>query len=115
MISQNEFITMSLDLNLFFLRIMKEHSFFLEVGFYAERQRYGRESENVQGEIRTTFSEATALANGNVSANLDLQSGNYAIHLEAERLTNLHGIPFNLELTRWRNVAAYRSWSAGCN
>ena len=32
MLTQKEFITMSLDLNLFFLRIMKEHSFFLEIG-----------------------------------------------------------------------------------
>ena len=42
MISKNDFITMSLALNLFFLRIMKEHSFFLELGFLPNDKKYVR-------------------------------------------------------------------------
>lgn len=33
MLSTKEFIRQSLELNLFFIRIMKEHAFFLEAGF----------------------------------------------------------------------------------
>lgn len=102
MISQNEFITMSLDLNLFFLRIMKEHSFFLEVGFTPRDKDMAERARMFRERFEQLLSEATALANGNVSANL-LTSNQATTQytLEAERLTNFYtGIPFNLELTR---------------
>jgi hypothetical protein len=102
LISQNEFITMSLDLNLFFLRIMKEHSFFLEVGFTPRDKDMAERARMFRERFEQLLSEATALANGNVSANL-LTSNQATTQytLEAERLTNFYtGIPFNLELTR---------------
>ena len=102
MISQNEFITMSLDLNLFFLRIMKEHSFFLEVGFTPRDKDMAERARMFRERFEQLLSEATALANGNVSANL-LTSNQATTQytLEAERLTNFYtGVPFNLELTR---------------
>ena len=102
MISQKEFITMSLDLNLFFLRIMKEHSFFLEVGFTPRDKDMAERARMFRERFEQLLSEATALANGNVSANL-LTSNQATTQytLEAERLTNFYtGVPFNLELTR---------------
>ena len=89
MISQNEFITMSLDLNLFFLRIMKEHSFFLEVGFTPRDKDMAERARMFRERFEQLLSEATALANGNVSANL-LTSNQATTQytLEAERLTN---------------------------
>lgn len=102
MISQNEFITMSLDLNLFFLRIMKKHSFFLEVGFTPRDKDMAERARMFRERFEQLLSEATALANGNVSANL-LTSNQATTQytLEAERLTNFYtGVPFNLELTR---------------
>jgi hypothetical protein len=93
---------MSLDLNLFFLRIMKEHSFFLEVGFTPRDKDMAERARMFRERFEQLLSEATALANGNVSANL-LTSNQATTQytLEAERLTNFYtGIPFNLELTR---------------
>ena len=102
MISQKEFITMSLDLNLFFLRIMKEHSFFLEIGFAPRDKNMGEQAAMFRQGFEQLLSEATALANGNVSRNaLSSRQATTQYTLEAERLTNFYtGIPFNLELTR---------------
>lgn len=102
MISQKEFITISLDLNLFFLRIMKEHSFFLEIGFTPRDKNMGEKAGMFRRRFEKMLIEATALANGNVSANA-LSSHQVVTQytLEAERLTNFYtGIPFNLDLTR---------------
>ncbi|MDD2361414.1 MAG: DUF2935 domain-containing protein [Oscillospiraceae bacterium] len=102
MISQKEFITMSLDLNLFFLRIMKEHSFFLEIGFSPRNKNMGEQAAMFRRGFEQLLSEATDLANGNVSANaLSSHQVTTQYTLEAERLTNFYtGIPFNLGLTR---------------
>lgn len=102
MISRKEFITMSLDLNLFFLRIMKEHSFFLEIGFTPRDKNMAERAGMFRQGFEQLLSEATALANGNVSANaLNSRQITTQFTLEAERLTNFYtGIPFNLNLTR---------------
>ena len=102
MISQKEFITMSLDLNLFFLRIMKEHSFFLEVGFTPRDKNMSEQAGVFKQRFEQLLSDATALANGNVSANtLNSRQATTQYTLEAERLTSFYtGMPFNLDLTR---------------
>lgn len=106
MISQKEFITMSLDLNLFFLRIMKEHSFFLEIGFTPRDKNIGEKAGMFRQRFEQLLSEATAFANGNVSANaLSSHQTTTQYTLEAERLTNFYtGIPFNLDLTRREEI-----------
>ena len=40
MLSNSKFIRQSLELHLFFARIMKEHSFFLEIGFTPKNSNY---------------------------------------------------------------------------
>lgn len=102
MISQKEFITMSLDLNLFFLRIMKEHSFFLEIGFTPRDNNLREKAGIFRQRFEQLLSKAIALANRNVSTNV-LSSHQITTQytLEAERVTNFYtGIPFNLDLTR---------------
>ena len=87
MISQNEFITMSLDLNLFFLRIMKEHSFFLEIGFTPKDRRMKENAGMFRRRFEQLLSEATTLANGNVSENaVSSRQITTQYTLEAERL-----------------------------
>lgn len=102
MISRKEFITMSLDLNLFFLRIMKEHSFFLEMGFTPRDKNLADRAGAFRQRFEQLLSRATALASGNVSADaLNSRQITTRYTLDAERLTNFYtGTPFNLELTR---------------
>jgi len=74
MLSSSEFIRQSLELHLFFARIMKEHSFFLEVGFTQKDSSYIQQADNFRIEFDRLLAEAISLSNGVVSPNV-LQSG----------------------------------------
>lgn len=45
MFSQKEFVRQSLELHLFFGRIMKEHSFFLEIGFTPRNSNFIQQAD----------------------------------------------------------------------
>lgn len=101
MLTQREFITMSLDLNLFFLRIMKEHSLFLELAFTPRDKSLGAEAANFRIGFERLLDEATSMANGNASPNI-LNSQQIATKYtkEAERLTSFYtGVPIDSGLT----------------
>lgn len=102
MLSKNDFIIMSLDLNLFFLRIMKEHSFFLEIAFGPKDSRLAAETKDFRNEFEKLLCEATELACGCVSRDA-VKSNQFVTKytIDAEKLTNFYtGIPFDTELTR---------------
>lgn len=61
------FVRQSLELNLFFLRIMKEHSFFLEAGFVCKDTNLIARAERFKNKFNELLTEAVALANRNVS------------------------------------------------
>jgi len=68
--NQNDYIRISLELHLFFDRIMKEHSLFLETGF----MQIDEESKKIAREFQKTFSDilkrVVQLANGNITRDL---------------------------------------------
>lgn len=68
--NNNDYVRISLELHLFFDRIMKEHSLFLEAGFMEK----DKESKRIANEFQQTFSEilrrTIRLADGNVSREL---------------------------------------------
>lgn len=102
MISTNEYITYSLDTNLFFLRIMKEHAFFLELGFMPKDQKAKEKAQYFRECFENLLSEATDMACGNVSHRA-LASNQFATCCTvcAEELSNDYtGIPFNISITR---------------
>lgn len=74
MLSNNEFIAQSLELHLFFARIMKEHSFFLEVGFTQKDSNFIMQSDIFRREFDRILAEAISLSNGRVRQSV-LQSG----------------------------------------
>ena len=74
MLSSTEFIRQSLELHLFFARIMKEHSFFLEVGFTPKDSNYIQQADNFRTEFDRLLADAISLSNGVVSPSV-LQSG----------------------------------------
>lgn len=99
--TQREFVTQSIDLNLFFLRIMKEHSFFLQIAFTPRDASWAAEAEAFVKGFERLLAKATDLADGFVSAEA-LRSRQIATQytLEAERLTGFYtGIRFDLALT----------------
>ena len=48
MLSNEVFTRQSLELNLFFLRIMKEHAFFLEVAFGSKDQALAQQADTLK-------------------------------------------------------------------
>lgn len=102
MLTINEFITMSMDLNLFFLRIMKEHSFFLEVAFTPRDASVGQQAADLRMGFQRLLAEAVELADRSVSR-AALASSQFATKytMDAEKLTQYYtGVPFDLSLTR---------------
>lgn len=67
--NNNEYIRLSLELHLFFDRIMKEHSLFLEVAFLEKDNEYKRIAKDFKRFFSNTLNEVVTIANGNVSNN----------------------------------------------
>lgn len=74
MLSRSEFIKQSLELHLFFARIMKEHSFFLQVGFTPRDSGYAHQANAFRMEFDKILADTIYLSNGVVSPSV-LQSG----------------------------------------
>ncbi len=81
-----EYINLSLELHLFFDRIMKEHSFFLEMGFTEKNNEDKKIANNFQRAFSDILNKVIYLADGKVSNNL-LTSGEIVTNntLEAEK------------------------------
>ncbi|NLE24112.1 MAG: DUF2935 domain-containing protein [Clostridiaceae bacterium] len=74
MLSSINFIKQSLGLHLFFARIMKEHSFFLEVGFSPRDVNFTQQADAFRREFDGLLGEAISLSNGVVDPGV-LESG----------------------------------------
>lgn len=102
MLSREDFIRMSLDLDLFFLRIMKEHSFFLEAAFVAKDQNLAQNAEYFARQFSALLLEAAQLANGVLSED-SLNSGQFFTQytMNAEQVSQYYsGIPIDSSITR---------------
>lgn len=99
--NQNEYVRMSLELHLFFDRIMKEHSFFLEAAFTEKDNEFKKIANDFQQVFSDVLERVTNLANGNISNSL-ITSNEFVTSntLEAENKTSsLSGIPIDTNIT----------------
>lgn len=69
-----EFVKQSLTLHLFYLRIMKEHSFFLEIGFTPRDHNMTNQADHFRKVFDALLADTIALSNGIVSDDV-LRSG----------------------------------------
>lgn len=102
MLSSIEFIKQSLGLHLFFARIMKEHSFFLEVGFTPRDTSFAQQADAFRMEFDALLGEAVFLSNGVVNPGV-LQSGEVItpFTLNAEMATTFFtGVQIPTQLTQ---------------
>lgn len=74
MLSTSEFIRQSLELHLFFARIMKEHSFFLQIGFTPKNSKLMEQADMFRMEFDKFLYDVISLSNGVVSPSV-LRSG----------------------------------------
>lgn len=97
----NRYVIRSLELHLFFGRIMKEHAFFLRAGFTPAAPSFSEKAEFFQKGFEELLCDAVALAEGIVGREV-IQSGEIATEFTAwaERQTEcLTGIPIDKEIT----------------
>jgi hypothetical protein len=102
LLSSLHFIRQSLETHLFFARIMKEHSFFLEVGFTPRDMNFSQQADDFRREFDRLLGDVVSLSNGVVSPGV-LQSGEVITPytLEAERAsTYFTGIRIPIDLTQ---------------
>lgn len=100
--NNNEYIRLSLELHLFFDRIMKEHSFFLETSFTKKDNELKRVANNFQKLFSDILERIITLADGNISEKL-LSSNEIVTKntLDAENKTsNLSGVNINTNITK---------------
>lgn len=88
MLSNADFVRESLGLHLFFARIMKEHSFFLEASFTPRDARLMQQADQFRQEFDRLLADTVSLSNRVVS-NAVLQSGEVVtpFTLKAEQAT----------------------------
>ncbi len=100
MLARRDFVRQSLELHLFFGRIMKEHSFFLELGFTPRDSNFMQQADAFRRKFDRLLSEVISISNGVVSPDV-LSSGEvftqYTLNAEmaSSYLTGVQ-IPTNL-------------------
>ena len=101
MIDNQRYVVLSIELHLFFARIMKEHGLFLEAGFTPKDTRFSNEAEHYKREFEKILSNAVNMSNGIIRPNV-LNSGEIVTDftLGTEQKTqNLTGIKINQNIT----------------
>lgn len=102
MLSNSEFVRQSLELNLFFMRIAKEHSIFLEAGFTTRDQSFIVKSEILKNTFSKLLVKTIRMSEGIISPEV-ASSGELITDLtpEAERETQFYSdIQIDPDITR---------------
>lgn len=95
------FITLSLETHLFFARIMKEHSLFLQAGFPCQNEKWIQKADYFRQAFEELLSEAVEISGTNIR-DCVLASNELVTEytMPAEKMTmQLSGIPINMNLT----------------
>ena len=106
MLNQRQYITQSLELHLFFARIMKEHSLFLEAGFTPVNGAFAKQAETFKKQFSTLLSDTVKLSN-NAVREIVLDSGEIVTDftLNAEKQTsNFTGISIDTQITAMESM-----------
>lgn len=106
MLSNSEYVRQSLELNMFFMRIAKEHSIFLEAGFTTKNPELINRAEQLKNVFSQLLVENIRLSNGIISPEA-AKSGEFVtdLTLEAERETQYYsGIAIDPNITRMETM-----------
>ena len=101
MLNDKKYVTLSLELHLFFGRIMKEHSIFLEAGFTSKNAKFAKEASDFKNHFEKFLLEVLKLADGRVR-NSVIESGEFFTEYTeiAEKKTEFYtGININSKIT----------------
>ncbi|MCL2828227.1 MAG: DUF2935 domain-containing protein [Oscillospiraceae bacterium] len=102
MITEQQYVVLSLELHMFFGRIMKEHAIFLEAGFTPANAEFERTADHYKTQFETVLYNAVHLGNGMIRPDV-VSSGeivtDYTLGTE-EKTQHATGIVINREITR---------------
>lgn len=101
MISNKKYVILSLELHLFFARIMKEHSLFLEAGFTPKNSKLAKEADCYKQKFEELLLDVVKLSDGIIREEV-LDSGEFFTDytLSTERKTeDFTGIKINEKIT----------------
>jgi hypothetical protein len=102
MFNDIDFVRQSLELHLFFARIMKEHSFFLQLGFTPRDVNFTQRANDFRLAFDELLEDVIFLSDGNVSKGV-LQSGEVVtpFTLDAEKASTFYtGVQIPFDLTK---------------
>jgi hypothetical protein len=97
-----DFARLSLELHLFFLRIMKEHSFFLEIGFTPRDSGFMKKADEFRKEFDKLLWDVVAISGGVVGRDV-LQSGEVVTQytMSAEKASEYYtGVDIPIDITK---------------
>ncbi len=97
----SNYVTLSLETHLFFARIMKEHSLFLEAGFTCKDEEWIKRAGHFRQQFEALLSDVVGISNGRINCPI-IESCELVTEftLDAEKQTEcLSGIPVNSEIT----------------
>lgn len=101
MLNDKKYVTLSLELHLFFGRIMKEHAIFLEAGFTPKNSKFAKEAESFKNHFEKFLLEVVKLADGRIRSSV-VESGEFFTEYtaNAEKKTQFYtGININSKIT----------------
>lgn len=102
MLNDEEYIRLSMENNLFWTRIMKEHAIFIESSMPTSQRQLAMQANQFKQQFDRLLAESIRLANGSVSSRA-LQSGQYVTRYTeaAEQVAQqFTGIEVNVNLTK---------------
>lgn len=102
MLSKEDFVRISLEVNLFFQRIMKEHLFFIETNLTPVEPYYIMKARMLKQDFESLLAETTSYANGVISES-SIKSNEFVTPytLKAEEITSkLTGGTINTSITK---------------
>lgn len=102
MLNDREYITQSLELNLFFMRIAKEHSIFIEAAFVPKNNNLAQQADCFKHIFENLLYRTIRLSEGLISPQVSTSNEIVTdLTYEAERETEFYsGIQINSSLTR---------------
>lgn len=74
MLSSKKYINLSLELHLFYTRIMRDHAIFLEAGFTTKNTKLSKEADECKLQFEKLLVDTIKLSNGRVTKDV-LNSG----------------------------------------
>lgn len=113
MLNREKYVITSLELHLFFARIMKEHALFLEAGFTPKDSNYSQEADQFKLQFEELLSDAVQASSGLIRKEV-LSSGEIVTKSTApaeQKTQNFTGIAINQKITEMEEELQYNHYA----